>query len=68
VTVADDVVGLDFHNKTVQFPAHVTDEVTYVAASNGAGVTGTAIPGGLDEPGRVVLIQTLIREGFLTVG
>ncbi|MGH3782200.1 MAG: cupin domain-containing protein [Pseudonocardiaceae bacterium] len=68
VTVADDMVGLDFHNKTVQFPAHVTDEVTYVAASNGAGVTGTAIPGELDEPGRVVLIQTLVREGFLTVG
>lgn len=68
ITVADDVVGLDFHNKTVQFPTHVAEEVTYVAASNGAGVTGTAIPGELDEPGRLVLIQTLVREGFLTVG
>ncbi len=68
VTVADDVVGLDFHDKTVQFPAHVGDELRFVTASNGAGVTGAAIPGELDEPGRVVLIQTLVREGFLTVG
>jgi hypothetical protein len=66
VTVSDDVVGLDFHNKTVQFPAHVADEVKYVVASDGAGFTGAAIPGELDEPGRVVLVQTLIREGFLT--
>lgn len=68
MTVADDAVNLDFHNKTVRFPAHVADEVTYVATSNGAGLTGSAIPGELDESGRVVLIQTLIREGFLTVG
>ncbi|PZS40716.1 MAG: cupin [Pseudonocardiales bacterium] len=68
VTVAEDVVGLDFHNKTVQFPAHVADEVRFVAASNGAGFTGAAIPGELDEPGRVVLVQTLLREGFLTFG
>ncbi|MGH3550248.1 MAG: cupin domain-containing protein [Pseudonocardiaceae bacterium] len=68
ITVADDVVGLDFHNKIVQFPAHVADEVTYVAASNGAGFTGAAIPGELDESGRVVLVQTLVREGFLTFG
>lgn len=68
LTVADDLVGLDFHNKTVQFPVHVAEEVNYVAASNGAGVTGAAIPGELDEPGRLVLIQTLVREGFLTVG
>jgi ribosomal protein L16 Arg81 hydroxylase len=68
VTVVDDVVCLDFHNKTVQFPAHIADELRYVTASNGAGVTGAAIPGELDEPGRVVLIQTLVREGFLTVG
>jgi hypothetical protein len=68
VTIADDVIGLDFHNKTVQFPAHVADELRFVTASNGAGVTGAAIPGELDEPGRLVLIQTLVREGFLTIG
>lgn len=68
LTTVSDVINLDFHNKIVQFPARVADEVRYVAASNGAGLTAAAIPGELDEPGRVVLIQTLVREGFLTVG
>jgi ribosomal protein L16 Arg81 hydroxylase len=64
----DDVVRLDFHNKVVQLPAHVADEVRYVAESNGAGFTANDIPGDLDEPGRLVLVQTLLREGFLTIG
>lgn len=67
VTVTDDAVNLDFHNKTVQFPAHVADEVTLLAASNGAGLTGATIPGQLDEPGRLLLIKTLVQEGFLTL-
>jgi ribosomal protein L16 Arg81 hydroxylase len=66
LTADDDVVRLDFHNKTVQLPAIVTDEVRYVASSNGDGCDGASIPGDLDADGRLVLITTLLREGFLT--
>lgn len=61
------VVALQFHNKAVQLPMHVADEVRFVAESNNNGFTGSAIPGDLDEPGRIVLVQTLLREGFLTL-
>jgi ribosomal protein L16 Arg81 hydroxylase len=67
ITVTDDVVRLGFHNKLIQLPAHVADEVRYVAESEGAGFTASDIPGDLDEPGRLVLVQTLFKEGFLTI-
>jgi hypothetical protein len=66
--VTDDVASLDFHDKTVQLPASVADAVQYVAESNGEGFTPADIPGDLDEPGRLVLVRTLLREGFLTLG
>jgi ribosomal protein L16 Arg81 hydroxylase len=68
LTVTDDVASLDFHDKTVQLPASVADAVQYVAESNGEGFTPADIPGDLDEPGRLVLVRTLLREGFLTLG
>ncbi len=67
LTTGGDVVRLSFHNKTVEFPASVTDEVSYVARSNGSGFTGQDIPGDLDGPGRLILLTTLVREGFLTL-
>ncbi len=66
ISVDDAVVSVDFHGKTVRLPASVADEVRYVASSNGDGCTGASIPGDLDEDGRLVLISTLVREGFLT--
>lgn len=66
-SIIGDVVRLDFHNKSVELPVHVADEITYVAESNGDGFTAAGIPGGLDEPGRIVLVQALIREGLLTL-
>jgi ribosomal protein L16 Arg81 hydroxylase len=68
LTATDDVVDLHFHNKTMHLPAFVADELRYVAGTNGEGFTGAAIPGDLDEPSRVVLLQSLLREGFLTLG
>jgi len=66
MTAGDGTIGLYFHNKTVKLPADVADAVRYVAQTNGEGFTADAIPGDLDEPGRLVLIRTLLREGFLT--
>ncbi|MCW2898917.1 MAG: iron transporter [Streptosporangiaceae bacterium] len=66
VLLTRDVLRLGFAGKTIEMPARVTDEVRYVLGSAGEGFTPGAIPGDLDEPGRLVLIQTLVHEGFLT--
>lgn len=68
LTVDDDLVTLSFHDKAVELPARVADAVRSITASNGDGFTGRDIPGDLDEPGRVVLVKALLREGFLTLG
>lgn len=60
-------IELRFHNKTVAFPVHVSDEVRYVAKRDEASFSTRSIPGLLDEPGRLVLVQSLVREGFLTL-
>lgn len=57
---------LEFHGKEVRFPAHVAEELRFITGANH--FTGRQIPGGLDDSGRLVLLRTLIREGFLTVG
>lgn len=67
LTVDEQATELNFHNKSVRLPTFVAEEVRYVAESNGSGFTGETIPGDLDEPGRVLLVQTLLREGFLTL-
>ncbi|MCP2310646.1 cupin domain-containing protein [Kitasatospora paracochleata] len=68
MTLTEDLVELEFHNKTVQLPIHVADEVRYVTESGESGFTAASITGGLDQPGCLVLVQTLVREGFLTCG
>jgi ribosomal protein L16 Arg81 hydroxylase len=60
-----DQVMLEFHGKRVGFPAHVAPALRFIGGSHG--FTGADIPGTLDETGRLVLIQTLVREGFLTL-
>jgi hypothetical protein len=67
LTVEDGIAGLHFHNKTVRFPAAVAEEVRYVAEQGTDWITGNAIPGDLDDPGRKTLMRTLLGEGFLTL-
>ncbi|MFJ9948255.1 cupin domain-containing protein [Kitasatospora sp. NPDC091207] len=62
-----DGVELEFHNKKVRYPAHVTDEVRFVVENGGGpAFSPQSIPGELDGPGRLVLVESLLREGFLT--
>lgn len=56
---------LEFHGKIVRFPARVHDELRFVTGRSV--FTARDLPGPLDEAGRLVLITTLLREGFLTV-
>ncbi len=67
ISVEGDSVSLAFHGKTVQLPAAIADELRFVAEDHGGEFTPATIPGDLDEPGRILLVQTLTREGFLTL-
>jgi hypothetical protein len=64
LTVTDGTACLEFHRKSIRMPARVADELRFVTER--AGFTGREIPGPLDEPGRLVLLSTLLREGVLT--
>lgn len=59
-----DFPHLSFEGKTIDFPAHVEEDIEFVASADGE-FTATDLPGDLDEEGRLVLIRRLIREGFL---
>lgn len=65
VVEGDGQIGVEFHGKKVHFPAHVAEQVRYVADT--ALFTARDIPGSLDESGRLVLVRTLLREGFVTL-
>ncbi|MET8542792.1 cupin domain-containing protein [Kitasatospora sp. NPDC004799] len=67
VTFGEEAVELGFHSKTIRLPLHVADEVRFVTENDGQGFTAGSIPGGLDEPGCLLLVRTLLREGFLTL-
>ncbi|GLZ40129.1 cupin domain-containing protein [Actinokineospora sp. NBRC 105648] len=62
-----DQVHLRFHGKRVSLPARVGEQVRFISAARDP-FTPRDLPGGLDSPGRVVLVETLVREGLLTVG
>lgn len=55
---------LRFEGKAVSFPAQATEAVAFAHAAEGP-FTGADLPGRLDEPGRLVLVRRLVREGFL---
>jgi hypothetical protein len=65
VTVDEAGVRLAFHGKMIRLPAHMVDDLRF--AATGQEFTGQDLPGGLDDAGRMVLLSTLLREGFLTV-
>lgn len=60
-----DRVILEFHGKTIGLPAGFADELRFVTGT--PSFTGRDIPGPLDDSGRLTLIRTLLREGFLTL-
>jgi Cupin superfamily protein len=59
-------VALVFEGREVAFPDHVRAELAAVAAADGP-FTASALPGTLDDPGRLVLVRRLVREGFLRI-
>jgi len=65
LTSDDSGTTVEFHGKEVRFPSHLAEELRYLTESDQA--TGREIPGGLDDSGRLVLLSTLVKEGFLTI-
>jgi ribosomal protein L16 Arg81 hydroxylase len=61
----DGGVSLEFHGKVIRMPARIGAELRFAAAT--AKFAGRDLPGDLDEAGRIVLVSTLVREGFLTL-
>jgi ribosomal protein L16 Arg81 hydroxylase len=61
---ADESVILEFNGKTIRMPSRVAGELGFITAT--AEFTPADIPGGLEEAGRMRLVTTLVREGFLT--
>jgi len=61
----DGTVALVFNGKEVHFPGHVAEELRFAGDTDV--FTAGDLPGRLDEPGRLVLVKRLVREGFLTL-
>ncbi|MFJ3310103.1 cupin domain-containing protein [Streptomyces sp. NPDC086549] len=65
VTVTETTVTASFHNKAVTLPRQVEQEVRWLAAGFDGTITTGDLPGRLDQAGRIVLLQTFLREGLL---
>ena len=57
---------LSFHGKAVQMPAHTAPDLQIILEATSE-FRAADLSGGLDDAGKLVLVQTLIREGFLTI-
>ncbi|MEU6551888.1 cupin domain-containing protein [Streptomyces sp. NPDC046915] len=66
VSQSDSTVSVTFHNKSVELPAQVAEQVMWVVSGSTSTFSPAEIPGRLDLPGRMVLAQTFVREGLLT--
>jgi ribosomal protein L16 Arg81 hydroxylase len=60
-----EVIELEFNGKVLGFPARVRPQLLF--ATQNLAFTIHDLPGDLDEPGRLGLVSTLVREGFLTL-
>jgi bifunctional lysine-specific demethylase and histidyl-hydroxylase NO66 len=65
-TVIADLSGTEllFEGRTLRFPARLAAELEFLVTTEEP-FTAADLPGELDEPGRLVLVRRLVREGFL---
>jgi Cupin superfamily protein len=60
-------ICIAFHGKTIRLPGSVCAEIRYITEVTGDTFCAADIPGDLNPAGRLVLVRTLVREGFLTL-
>ncbi len=65
LTMAENDVVLHFHGKMVQVPAQAESTLRFITEAEQ--FSAADLPGDLDDAGKLVLLQRLIREGFLTL-
>ena len=65
-TVIADLHGttLVFEGRRLRFPDRLAAELEFLVTSGGP-FNASQLPGALDQPGRLVLLRRLVREGFL---
>ena len=56
---------LSYSGKTIRLPAYVEPSLRHLAETTDVAVR--EIPGELDDAGKLVLVRSLLREGFLTL-
>ena len=66
VAPLDGAVELAFAGKRIRLPARVRAEAEFLAHVEGP-FTARALPGRLDDAGRLVLIRRLVRDGLLRI-
>jgi bifunctional lysine-specific demethylase and histidyl-hydroxylase NO66 len=66
VEEGDDGLSLVFHGKRLLLPSRLREEAAFLAEVD-APFTASDLPGRLDDPGRLVLVRRLVREGFLRI-
>jgi bifunctional lysine-specific demethylase and histidyl-hydroxylase NO66 len=59
-----DGTTLVFEGKTLRFPERLAPELEFVVSTEEP-FRAAQVPGSLDEPGRLVLVRRLVREGLL---
>jgi bifunctional lysine-specific demethylase and histidyl-hydroxylase NO66 len=66
LTPRGDTVRLAFEGRNLEFPAHAREELEFMLAADSS-FRVTDLPGSLDDEGRLVLVDRLVREGLLRI-
>lgn len=62
----DPFLSLNFNGKSIRMPIHTEKSLEFILKSKGPFAIRN-LPRELDDPGKLVLVRTLVREGFLAV-
>ena len=65
ITRDQETVTLSFYGKKIQLPAYTEPSLRYIVQTTR--FTVRDIPGEIDDAGKVVLVRSLLRQGFLTL-
>lgn len=58
-------IALEFHGKRVSMPVHARPALQFILKK--PELCAADLPDSLDEPGKLVLVRRLVREGYLTI-
>lgn len=68
VLAEQDSVSLIYNGKKITFPGYVEPALQFILRQESNQFKVSALPGGLDIAGKLVMVRRLVREGFLVLG